>query len=223
MITYDQLRDALIGMAAEKSEWAGLPMPLPDMELVIEPKYPYQFGQFNKKPDDDGEDVEPINRWWSTRYRCWLVMWKDKDGKIQWGKQAYNQGSMALQTIGAVMAWREEAEWKATTKLASLVSEHAMKCYMLTGSFLETSKRSGVTYMFRRLRPTLAMKAGSDGTLRILCALCAHSIGYYADTWAGVLVPTDEVVSHLAFMRGDEPKFWRMCNQHPADMPQSGL
>jgi hypothetical protein len=56
-----------------------------------------------------------------------------------------------------------------------------------------------------------------------LCALCLHPIGYYADTWAGVMCPTDEVIAHLVLMRGSEEKFWANANQHPLDRPAAGL
>lgn len=72
---------------------------------------------------------------------------------------------------------------------------------LMTGSYAETSERSGVTYWFRRLRPTLALSY--RGTrLRCLAALCTHPLGTYEGSWAGVLVPTDELCSHLLLMRG---------------------
>jgi hypothetical protein len=65
---------------------------------------------------------------------------------------------------------------------------------MLTGHFPEISKRSGVTYLFRRGRPTIALRQDEEVNYA-LCALCLHPIGYYGDTWAGVMCPTDEVSS----------------------------
>jgi hypothetical protein len=68
--------------------------------------------------------------------------------------------------------------------------------------FLETSRRSGVSYLFRRLKPTLAIKDG-----RALCALCLHPIGYYEGTWSGAMCPTDDIIAHLMLARGDEAMF----------------
>src|SRR5581483_4192017 len=51
--------------------------------------------------------------------------------------------------------------------------------YLLTGMFLETSKRSRLTYLFRKLKPTVVIDArskSSDESARILCALCMHPI-----------------------------------------------
>lgn len=95
---------------------------------------------------------------------------------------------------------------------------------MMTGSFLETSQRSGVTYLFRRLRPTLAMRGSLDGSsVHILAALCLHPIGYYSDSFAGTMVPTDDVCAHLLMMRGDEHHFWRKANHHNIHAASSGL
>ena len=90
--------------------------------------------------------------------------------------------------------------------------------------FLEKSERSGVTYLFRKLRPTVALRPCRDGDgMRVLAALCLHPIGYYDGSWAGAMCPTDDVVAHLMLMRGDEVMFWRRSNQHPADRPEAGL
>lgn len=220
--TYDQLREKLISVAQEKSEWAGLPLPLPDLELIVEKKYPYQFDSL-KKPLVGDDVVEVVNRWWSERLRAHAVLYKDKAGKRGMFYEPWNQGMMMINTLMATTAWSIKTETKALEKLESLVTEAAFKSYILANSFIESSKRSGVFYVFRKLRPTIAMKAGADGEMKILCGLCAHSVGYYGNSWAGVLTPTDEVIAHLAYMRGDEPKYWQQCNQHPAHMPQSGL
>lgn len=130
--------------------------------------------------------------------------------------------SMAMNTIGIAPAWGIEAESKAIQKLATLLKPHAFRTYMLTGMFLETSNRSRVTYLFRRLRPTVAMSTAGQ-TVTVLCGLCLHPIGYYEDTWAGSLVPSDEVIAHLMLMRGDEHLFWKQANQHPAHAVESGI
>ena len=42
-------------------------------------------------------------------------------------------------------------------------------------------------------------------------------------SWAGAMVPTDDVIAHLSLMRGDEHMFWKRCNQHPSWRPEAGL
>ena len=135
---------------------------------------------------------------------------------------------MDLQTMGASDAWGLEQETKALELLSSMTSERQMKQYLLTGMFLETSKRSGVMYVFRRLKPTVALAAHPGlpeerGGMSILCTLCMHPIAYYAGSWAGAMCPTDDVIAHLTMMRGDEKMFWRRANQHPPHRPEAGL
>lgn len=229
MPSMDQLRGKLKTLADERGDWAGIPMILGDLDLVLEPKYPYQFHldrNCNIDETASGNWVQVVNRWWSERYRCHVCLCKDDQGKRSVQLQAWNGGMMVLNTIGASRAWSFQAEVKAQQKLKELVTPHIFEMYIMTGSFLETSKRSGITYIFRRLRPTVALSNGHKGKdvdLKILCTLCAHSIGYYKNTWGGAMTPTDDVVSHLLWMRGDEPKFWQQSNQHPANQPQSGL
>lgn len=119
-----------------------------------------------------------------------------------------------MATMGCAVAWDLNAEAKALETLQGLVTPHAYRTYLLTGMFLETSPRSRVTYCFRRLRPTVAIGRGKQpDTTSILCCLCLHPIGFYADTWAGAMCPTDDLLSHLFLMRADEHFFWKKANQ----------
>ena len=93
---------------------------------------------------------------------------------------------------------------------------------MTTNSFLETSKKSNVTYLFRKAKPTIALKSGDKG-VKILTVLCLHPIGHYAETFAGCMVPTDDVIAHLQMMRGDEHKFWSKSNHHESHDITSGI
>lgn len=77
--------------------------------------------------------------------------------------------------------------------------------------------KSGVMYVIRKNRPTIAI--GS----RVLCALCLHPLGYYEGTWTGSLCPTDEVIAHLLFIRGDEHTFWKKANHIPLYETNSGV
>lgn len=209
-------------------------MPLDGERLVVEPTYPNadKLMAMGGRPrpeiseDDDGWQLR--NKWYSLQHRCDILL-MEKDGKIDWGKlPAFHHISHDLATLGCSDAWGIEQESNAVELLQSMVSHRQFRQYLLTGMFLERSKRSGVTYMFRRLKPTIAMAARpgmpeTDDSMLILCALCMHPIAYYAGSWAGAMVPTDDVVAHLAMMRGDEHMFWKRCNQHPAYRPEAGL
>ena len=221
------LRRGLGKVAALRDEWAGIPMPLDGERLVIEPKYRNgaglaKIGAPAEEPLPD--DVKSRNHWWSDRLRCEVHIWEE-GGKICHGfVSGVHHFGMDLSTLGCSDAWGIEQESNAVQMLAGLVRHRQMKQYLLTGMFLETSKRSGVTYMFRRLKPTVAIDARDNGkSARVLCTLCLHPIGYYQGTWAGAMTPTDDVVAHLMMMRGDEVMLWRRANQCDPARPEAGL
>ena len=130
---------------------------------------------------------------------------------------------MVLDTLRASDAWNIQAEWTALDSLSKLIAPRQFQQYVLTGTFLEHSKRSNVHYMFRKSRPTVALGTTRDGGLKILACLCLHPIGHYAGSFAGCLVPTDDVIAHVTLMRGDEHKFWGKANQHPSYALESGI
>lgn len=220
------LRNRLREVSKERGDWAGIPMPLADEQLIVEPNYPnaqalMDIGQKEGDADEDG--TTQVNRWYSSKRRCDIVVFRLPDGRTDWGVVPAVHGlPFALSTLNCAEAWGIEQESNAVNLLATLVSHRQFKQYMLTGMFIESSKRSGVFYLFRRLRPTVAIRA-EGGKSRILCAMCMHPIAYYARSWAGAMCPTDDVVAHLMMMRGDESMFWRRSNQHQALRPEAGL
>lgn len=129
---------------------------------------------------------------------------------------------MLLSTLGAADAWGLEQEANAVNTLGTLIRHRQLKQYLQTGMFMERSPRSNVSYLFRRLRPTIAI-THTGREPRILCALCLHPIAYYEGSWAGAMTPTDDVISHLALMRGDEHMFWRRANQHAPYKKEAGI
>ncbi len=212
-----------------RDEWAGIPMPLADQQLVIEPTYPkakelMEIGAPTPE-ETDHSDKRVRNIFHSAFKGRDVVIWDDlKTGRVDWGTVGHvNHIGQELKTLGCADAWGIEQEHHAVQLLGTLVRHRAMKQYLLTGMFLESSKRSGVMYLFRKLRPTLALSMRGNDESKVLAALCMHPIGYYAGSWAGAMCPTDDVVAHLMLMRGDEHMFWRRCNQHPAWRPEAGL
>lgn len=206
-------------------------MPLDGEQLIIEPSFPnaaklMEIGAAKADPEDARYHLR--NRWYSRRHQCDIYL-MEEDGRITWGKlPAIHSIGHALSTLGCSDAWGIEQEGRAVQLLGTMLRHRAFKQYLLTGMFLERSKRSGVTYLFRKLRPTVAIAAHPGLPDRkhgpkILAALCMHPIGYYSNSWAGAMCPTDDVIAHLALMRADEAMFWRRCNQHPAYRPEAGL
>ncbi len=223
---FAHLRKALGNIAAGTEEWAGIPMPLEGKSLVIEPTYKFaalaKIGEESAAGNDEFAGAKLRNRFHSSLKGRDVYVY-EQDGRIEWGTDTVvNHATMELDTLGCADAWGIEQESRAVNLLATLVGHRAFKQYMLTGMFLESSARSGVAYLFRRLRPTLALSTRGEA-VTILCALCMHPIAYYGGSWAGAMCPTDDVVAHLMLMRGDEAMFWRRCNQHPAWRPEAGL
>lgn len=234
--SHDKLRRWLGMVAQEKCEWAGIPMPLDDFKLVIEPTYPYAkdlmaMGKAHAAElhEDEIEDKEEgltlRNVFYSSHKRADICAIQTKDGRVTWGlRAAIHHGPMEINTLGSQEAWGIEQEAAAVQTLGTLVRHRQFKQYMLTGQFLEASRRSSLTYLFRRLRPTIALGPDKSGKqMSIRAALCMHPIGYYAGTWSGAMCPTDDVIAHLMLMRGDEPMYWRRCNQHRPHRPEAGL
>jgi len=221
------VRNRLRAMAEYAGEWAGLPMPLEGLDLVIEPRYPhahiYQSDATPAEPDDEYAGCTIRNRFYSVHKRRDVVIWEHPDGTIDWGLHGtVHHFDLDMMTMTASCAWGIEQEAAAVNLLGTLVTHHQFKSYMLTGMFIEQSMRSGVFYFFRRLKPTVAA-SGATGDMRILTVLCQHPIAYYQGTWAGAMCPTDDVVASLMLMRGDEGMFWKRCNQHRAFKPEAGL
>lgn len=237
--TWDQVRARINGLALASGEWAGAPLPVPGIPLVVEPRYPFagldgyclddgepRWARAGRS-GDDGPPVRVRNSWYSVPNSATVYVCDDGPGTPvfhvmlpEWGgkRLGYWMG-----TIGASRAWSVDAEMRAVETLRGLVTPQAWESYVLTGSFLETSRRSGVMYLFRKLRPTIALRGTAAGDTRILAALCLHPIGYYEETWAGVMVPSDDVIAHLMLMRGCEAKFWGKANHHPIWAASAGI
>jgi hypothetical protein len=232
LISMHSIERAVNLLAEDAYEWAGIPMPLRGESLTIEPSYP--FSKVLSGPiategtslhvcrnSDVDESTHHRNTFWSWKYRNRIEVWS-QGGKIKWGPQTVKRSTYDMRTMGCSEAWQLESEFRALGTLKTLVSHRAWRQYFLTGMFIETSKRSKIKYVFRKLRPTIAMTTKGD-ELSILCCLCLHPIGYYENSFAGSLVPTDDVIAHLILMRGDEHLFWKRSNQHPSWTPEAAI
>ena len=224
---FAHLRNKVREIAEERGEYAGIPMPIEGHPLVIEPEYALgrgleAIGKANHEPLPEGFNLR--NVFWSKRYQSDIYIWDEPDGTLHWAAMPRSRFELLANTIDCAYAWGLEQEARAIQLLGTLIKHHQFKMYMLTGVFVESSKRSGIMYMFRKGRPTLALSSNSPGDrAKCLCALCMHPIGYYEDSFAGAMTPTDDVIAHLQLMRADEPMFWRRCNQHSPTHPNAGI
>lgn len=248
--TYAQLSRAMNQLVTERDgEWCGTPMPLPGMRLVLEDKHPQAAltAELQRIVDDEHpEEVTPddhaadpaslrvVNSWYSFQKGGTVLMIRDGD-RLCWGLDAAQprRNRMLFGPFETMDAWELDVELTAIERLAELLSPRMFAAYILSGGFLERSTRSGLSYFFRRCRPTLALSPrpgrralenpDADHGMRVICALCLHPLGYYAETFMGAMVPTDDVIAHLLLMRGDEAMFWRRANQHAPYLPEAGL
>ena len=105
------------------------------------------------------------NIFWSWKWRRNVTIW-ELQGKIYKSIDTEsNPAALLLHTLNASDAWGIDQERHAIDTLGTLLRHRIFKQYLLTGMFMEKSERSGVHYLFRRLRPTLAITLnGKKGT-----------------------------------------------------------
>lgn len=230
--SYATIRNNLRSLTHERGDWSGVPLPVGHARLVVEPSYKYAgiadipAWDVEKEGECASDGYTLRNVFWSWRWNCRIAVWENPDGRCFHQKVIGSRHTLksVMNTIGCCDVWGIEQESNALELLGTMLRHRNFKQYLLAGGFFETSERSGVTYLFRKLRPTVAMTSRTkDGNMKILCSMCMHPIGYYEGTWAGAMCPTDDVIAHLALMRGDERMFWRRCNQHPPHDPLSGI
>lgn len=219
-------RNGLRKIAKMTDEFAGIPVPIEGQRLIIDPSYPWAeaLGNIETKKAEP-LDIKIRNHWYSKKRRCRIYVFENEDGKIEWAPDVAKPIDAEMLTMAASVAWGVEQEANALQTLAGHLPHHQFKYYLMAGMFCEKSKRSGVTYLFRKLRPTVAL--GTDpkdsNRFKMLCSLCLHPIGYYEGSWAGAMCPTDDVIAHLLLMRADEHLYWKRSNQIPSHLPESGL
>lgn len=203
-----------------------LPLPERIQKLVDPPKEPAE------------EEWEFYREWlstveWKGRRRTVKIEKNKVTGKFRSSITPYKVYRERLQFYLATGFFREtcgvlEAELKACERLMEALTPHQKHQYVFQDCVVEHG-RSGVLYLIRKNRPTLAIRDTGkvEGDTRnggeVLCAMCYHPLAYYTNTWAGALPPSDEVLAHLLMIRADEHLFWKRCNQHPIHDIRSGV
>lgn len=233
--TYPELRRRVADLMFERGEWAGCPIPIDGLSLHIEPTYPYASiaNVGVKPPRGDGLDEygllpgeRLVNSWYSRQRQAYVFLVQNAEGRgtaYALPERVHDRRlALTLKSFEAAWAHDIEAEMTATMTLRDHISDEQFRQYFVLGYFIETSKRSGVVYVFRRARPTVALRATEAGS-RVLAVLCLHPIAYYGETFVGAMTPTDDVIAHLLLMRGDEVMFWKRSNQHRPENPEAAL
>jgi uncharacterized protein YifE (UPF0438 family) len=127
-----------------------------------------------------------------------------------------------MKTISSSSKYKIEQETRALEKLRGMLTKEQYDSYLITGVIEEKSKRSGLCYYVRRLKPTIVVRH-TETAINFIIGLCLHPLAYYMDSFAGCLCPTDDVVSHLLWIRGDEAGFWKEANHHTQEQVEIGL
>jgi hypothetical protein len=142
--------------------------------------------------------------------RRWIQRTDLLDTRMEWEAVSANirYGSTSL-----------EAEAQAQANLFKRLDDKQQRQWVFNGWFAEESSRSRCLYLIRKGKPTVAL--GSNN--RILCCLCIHPMGYYMNTYSGVMPPSDEALAVLLLIRSDEHRLWKKSGQHTALDPRSGL
>ncbi len=205
--------------------------PLADLIAKMNPEQPRTFGMIAQEALDGKWVIN--NSWvtarpWKGSYGRVFVLKSKENGKCR--KLFFphdphlDRLDMATETMQRRASYAlRQSEEQAQKRLFQELSEYQRNQYV-TGDFVFEKGRSGVGYLIRKNRPTLAMRQTSEGEPdHPLCALCLHPVAYYTETWAGVLPPSDEVLTHLLMIRQDERFYWRKANQIPLDQPTSGV
>lgn len=252
MTSWAGIRQRIQQLELDRGNYSGIPMLVEDAKIAMAPRHPRakalngatlgpsepdKLQEFTCSAEQVDEGERVANEWWSKRLRTEVfIVWhggrpgdpgfRAELAYQRWAPhtEALFRWKWAMDTLHvAQQAWDPAAELKAVSTLSGLISKKQMETYTLTGMFVESSKRSTCKYLFRKGRPTIVLQRGISGDYRPKIALCLHPLAYYERTFAGGMVPTDDVIAHLLLMRADEARFWRAANQHPIDRPEAGV
>lgn len=244
--------EALQQVAKEHGHESGLPLPSlnhMDRQLVTARRGPLYFGrtQFEEELSADYIDRAPLSLALQTRiHNSWNMLGDKEVCIVDAGPelgiialQSPHAGNRLRKIMDAVglrhgMAIDAETEFRAMDSLKKRINRGQWNTYVLCGAFLERSPRSDIHYVFRKGLPTLAVSfhgnklrdsidQGDDKGGRVLCALCLHPVGYFQGSHVGLMTPTDEVITHLLMMRGDEHRYWGSCGQWSCIDPRAGV
>lgn len=246
--TWREVRRRLQELAVEAGQWAGYPVPVAGVPLRVAPRHEmFERWDGGILPSDDAtpswrthvcstDDVSVRERssWWSRRLGARVFVYEsEEDGRIGYAIErkgghawlsAHLRWARTIETmhVGSEV-WDIEAEAMAFAKLIGMLTDAQVRTYIALGAFVEASRRSQARYVFRRGLPTVVLLPNVTGNFSPSVTLCLHPLAYYDGTFAGGMVPSDDVIAHLLLMRADEPRYWRQANQHPIDRPESGI
>ena len=214
-------------------------VPISGEELIDQENIPFEefTGEFWERMIerwDAGADAEVV--WtliniWEANPRFRVEVYRSKDDTrylhIPRRNKKYSRWGLIIRTDAVRMRVTNlKAERKARQLLMEQLSGRQKRALELTGAFVEVGQ-SGLHYRISFNRPTLAWKIvavnGREKELEFVGSFCLHPLGYYSESFAGCMPPSDEMLAHLKMIRADERLYWRKANQHEIDDPLGGL
>src|SRR4051794_33771859 len=115
LLTLAQASRALAEAHWGNKDWSGLPVPVPGLDLVLEPRYKRkELSDFRWKEsyDQDGvrypvEQEEPakpseymaVNSWFSSRLQVTIRVFHDKQGRARFAPSFENRLAMTIRTL----------------------------------------------------------------------------------------------------------------------------
>ncbi|MFZ4774577.1 MAG: hypothetical protein ACOYM3_04395, partial [Terrimicrobiaceae bacterium] len=110
-------------------DWSGLPIPVPGLSLVLEPRYQHkglesfrwkecydENGVRQESPDEPMQELTEfrwINSWWNSRYQGYIKVAHSPEGRARVAFSPVDRLSLTLRTLDAASVWPIEAEQKA--------------------------------------------------------------------------------------------------------------
>ena len=221
----DGVLEALNEQAIKVGEYAGIAWCDPGCAIVFaepKPRYAHLFEE--RKVDDHIRAAWSHQRLIGHRYVFTTFRRKETPDKTE-GYLCVPVAmrlEMLLASLAARGHQRAQPEVVAQRRLLQYLNPRQIESYVLSGAFIERGPRSNVAYVFRRGLPIIALRAeDGDEECHPLATLCIHPLGYFDETNAGVMPPSDEVLALLLMLRADEVMLWRKCEQHALQDPRS--
>ena len=96
LVTLAQASRNLAESSIERQDWSGLPIPVPGLRLVLEPRYKHKAmenfswkecydengvrHEIPQEPPPQASEFRRVNSWWSDRYQVTVIVFQDKQG-----------------------------------------------------------------------------------------------------------------------------------------------
>ena len=108
-----------------QNDWSGLPIPVPGLSLVLEPRFKHKCledfrwkecyderGVRQEIPDEPVQEATQfrwLNYWWNARYQANIGVVHNQEGRTRFTFSPVNRLTLTIRTLDAAEAWPFEA------------------------------------------------------------------------------------------------------------------